>query len=156
MIEHVGTTDGHADRRPDYHEVRRQWVQEIFRILMPGGHMLLAGPNRGFPIDVAHGLEERILSGWLGVSVHKTWGSNFQWGYADFHLYLSEHSYSVMPLSIASYVHYSRVPGLLRSLVKSYVDRLPAYLLGTGFNPWTAALIRKNPSLLPSQTNKHG
>jgi SAM-dependent methyltransferase len=152
VIEHVGTTNGHSDRRPDFHEVRRQWTQEIFRTIAPGGHILLAGPNRSFPVDVAHGLDsrangvERAMSRWLGASVHKTWGENFLWGYPDFRRYLAGHPYSLTPLSVASYLHHSRVPRSLRFLVKAYVDYLPKSLLDTGFNPWTAALIQKLPS----------
>ncbi|MGR8930437.1 MAG: class I SAM-dependent methyltransferase [Gammaproteobacteria bacterium] len=151
VIEHVGTSDGHAARRADYHEIRKQWTQEIFRTISPGGHMLLAGPNRAFPIDVAHGLDsqssalERKLSEWAGASVHKTWGENFLWGYPDVHRYLAGQNYSLKPLSVASYLHHSRVPALVRPLVKAYVDYLPKYLLDTGFNPWTAVLVRKLP-----------
>jgi len=152
VIEHVGTVDGHADRSTNFHEIRRQWTQEIFRTIAPGGHMLLAGPNRAFPIDVAHGLDskahaiERTLSHWVGASVHKTWGDNFLWGYPDFHRYLSGHAYSLTPLSVANYLHHSRVPRSLRVLVKAYVDYLPQALLGTAFNPWTAVLVSKLPS----------
>lgn len=152
VIEHVGTTDGHADRRADYHAVRRQWTREIFRTLKPGGAMLLGGPNRGFPIDVAHEPDsrasgvERWLSARLGASVHKTWGEGFLWNYADVRRYLDGCGYGAQPVSVARYVLHSRVPGLLRPLVKAYVDHLPARLLGTGFNPWMAVLVRKTPS----------
>lgn len=149
VIEHVGTADGHADRRADYHELRRQWTREIFRTLAPGGHMLLGGPNRAFPIDVAHGLDsragaiERTLSRWAGASVHRTWGENFLWGYADIGRYLEGESYQMTPLSVAPYLHYSRVPGLFRGWVKAYVEHLPGCLLGTGWNPWMIALVKK-------------
>ena len=75
-IEHVGTTNGHADRRPDWHAVRQQWLREIFRVLSPGGRMLIGGPNRAFPIDVAHGPDnqaaswERWLARRLGLSAN--------------------------------------------------------------------------------------
>lgn len=149
VIEHVGTTDGHADRRADYHAVRQQWTLEIFRTLKPGGHMLLAGPNRSFPADVAHGLDsrssgfEKWLSAKVGASIHKPWGEYFLWNYSDFHRYMQGQKYALTPLSVANYVHHSRVPGLLRPMVKAYVDHLPRVLLGTGFNPWAAALIEK-------------
>jgi len=149
VIEHVGTTDGHADRRADYHAVRRQWTREIFRTIKPGGAMLLAGPNRGFPVDVAHGLDshasglERWLSARLSVSLHKTWGEGFLWNYADVDRYLGGNGYTVQALSVARYVLHSRVPVPLRPLVRAYVEHLPARLLGTGFNPWMAVLVRK-------------
>lgn len=157
VIEHVGTTDGHADRRADYHEVRRQWTMEIFRTLAPGAHMLLGGPNRAFPIDVAHGLDsranalERTLSRWAGASIHRTWGENFLWGYGDIERYLAGQSYQVTPLSVAPYLHYSRVPGLFRHMVRTYVERLPERLLGSGWNPWMMALIKKTTAVSDSR-----
>ncbi len=149
VIEHVGTTDGHADRRADFHAVRQQWTREIFRTLAPGGHMLLGGPNRAFPVDVAHGLDsrasamERRLSRWARASIHRTWGDNFLWGYEDIGRYLEGEAFEVTPLSVAPYLHYSRVPRLFRGLVKAYVEYLPVFLRGTGWNPWMAVLVRK-------------
>lgn len=149
VIEHVGTTDGHADRAVDYHERRAQWTREIFRVLAPGGQMLLAGPNRTFPIDVAHGLDsrasqwEKTVSRWLGASLHKTWGDNFLWGYADLQRYLAGLECSIQPVSVANYLHFSRVPASVRGLVRFYVRHLPQFLLGTWMNPWMAALVTK-------------
>ena len=148
-IEHVGTSDGNADRLPDYHARREQWVREIFRTIKVGGSMLLAGPNRGFPVDVAHGLDsqssawERWLSAKAGASIHKTWGPNFLWAYADVHRYLRGCDHTVQALSVRNYLHYSRVPALLRPMVRTYLNHRPSPLLGTGFNPWRAALVTR-------------
>jgi SAM-dependent methyltransferase len=149
VIEHVGTTDGHADRRPDWHEVRRQWVLENLRTLRSGGRMLLAGPNRGFPVDVAHGPDsraagwERGLSRLVGATVHRTWGDGFLWSFGDVRRYLAGTGCVLTPRSIDGFLEFSRVPGPVRGLVRAYVRRLPRWLLGTGFNPWVVALIRK-------------
>lgn len=149
VIEHVGTADGHSDRLPDYRKVRREWLQELFRVLRVGGCMLIGGPNRRFPVDVAHGPDarasklERMLSDIIGATIHRTWGENFLWSYSDFAEYLHGCNYRMTPLSVARYVHYSRVPSLLRPLVRLYVERMPEPLMGTGFNPWVAALVEK-------------
>ncbi len=149
VIEHVGTSDGHADRLPDYHAIRRAWVLEAMRTLRVGGCLLIGGPNRNFPVDVAHGLDsrasgpERLVSAWVGASVHKTWGASFLWGYADLRKYLAGMPCVIEPQSVANYVGFSRVPGLVRGLVEAYVEHLPKGLLGTGFNPWMMALVRK-------------
>jgi SAM-dependent methyltransferase len=149
VIEHVGTTDGHTDRLPNYHQIRKQWTREVFRTIKIGGHMLLGGPNRGFPIDVAHGQDsrasvvERGLSRLAGVSVHRTWGQHFLWGYRDVPTYLDGYSYELTPLSVKEYLYLSRVPKLVRPVVKAYLETLPAVLLGTWFNPWMAALVRR-------------
>lgn len=149
VIEHVGTTDGNADRAPGYHDKRKQWLRELFRVVRPGGAMLIGGPNRRFPVDVAHGLDsrassfERWLSAKAKVSIHKTWGENFLWAYPDLDRYLAGLSYSIEPQRLAGFLSCSRVPGVVRPLVQGYVDRLPAPLLGTAFNPWVMALVHK-------------
>jgi SAM-dependent methyltransferase len=149
VIEHVGTTNGHSDRRPDYHELRKAWLREVFRVIRPGGAMLIAGPNRNFPVDMAHDLDtrasagERWLSRKLGVSIHKTWGENFLWAYKDIASYLDGQDHHMKPLSIHGFLSCSRVPGVLRPLVQAYIRYLPPVLLGTGFNPWVMALVIK-------------
>ena len=149
VIEHVGTTDGFSDREPRYHQIREAWLRELFRVVRPGGAMLIGGPNKGFPIDVAHGPDTRashlelLLSKWAGATVHKTWGENFLWGYDDIHRYLRGCAYRMTAQSVSRYVHYSRVPSLVRPLVQGYVKHLPKALLATGFNPWMAALVER-------------
>jgi SAM-dependent methyltransferase len=148
-IEHVGTSDGHARRRPDCHALRTQWVREIWRTLRPGGTLLLGGPNRGFPVDVAHGLDadaagwERRLSRWAGASVHRTLGDYFLWSYSDLRRYLAGLDCTIEALPVRGLLGFSRVPAPLRPLVRLYAERLPGPLRATGFNPWMLALVRK-------------
>lgn len=149
VIEHIGTSDGHADRMTNYHELRKNWLREVYRVLKPGGKMLIGGPNRNFPIDTAHGPDskasrfELMLSRWAGATVHKTWGENFLWSYADFPDYLSNLAYKLEPLSVNDFVYFSRVPKPFRTLTQFYIKHLPKSLLGTGFNPWVMALVEK-------------
>ncbi len=149
VIEHVGTTNGHADRRHDYHEIRRRWTLELLRVVRKGGCLLLAGPNRCFPIDTAHGPDskamnwEKAFAARMGVTIHRPWGENFLWGYSDVRQYLAGGVVAVEPLSIESLINFSRVPRLGRALARLYVRWLPKSVLGTGFNPWVAALITK-------------
>lgn len=150
VIEHVGTMDGHATRRPDYAEIRRAWLAELFRVVKVGGHLLLGGPNRNFPVDTAHGLDaaasgaEHALSRLARVSVHRPWGPNFLWGYGDLRDYLGSLPYTLTPLSIDRLGSYSRIPWPFGALARGYVQALPAALLGTGFNPWMMALVRRD------------
>lgn len=150
VIEHVGTSDGHATRLPNYRAIRRHWLREVYRAVRPGGHLLIGGPNRRFPVDVAHGLDsaasrvETALSRMVGASVHNIFGDNFLWAYSDIAEYLDGLPYSMTPLNVGDYVGYSRVPRVVRGLVTQYVKRMPRRLLGTGFNPWVMALIRKH------------
>lgn len=150
VIEHVGTSNGHSDRLPNYHEIRKDWLREVFRIVKPGGRMLIGGPNRNFPIDTAHGPDTRCsafeqrLTDKVGATVHKTWGENFLWGYSDIHQYLEGLPYSMEGQSVEGLVHFSRVPGPFRKLAELYVKHLPKSLLATGFNPWMMALVEKH------------
>jgi SAM-dependent methyltransferase len=156
-IEHVGTFDGHATRRADYHECRRQWLREVFRTVRPGGHMLLGGPNRHFPLDFSHGLDsqssaaERRLSQISGVSVHRTWGEYFLWGYEDIPRYLEGLSFEVEARSVQGLLKFGRVPRPLRSLAALYVHALPRAALSSGLNPWMMALVHKDPQVKPRE-----
>lgn len=149
VIEHIGTSNGHSDRLENYHEYRRAWLREVYRVIKPGGHMLIGGPNRNFPIDTAHGLDSRAsdlekrLSDWVGASVHKTWGENFLWSYKDFPDYLDGLPYQLEAQRVTGLVEYSRVPALFRGLTRFYVDHTPKLFLRSGFNPWVMALINK-------------
>ncbi len=148
-MEHVGTATGEADRRPDYHEIRRRWTREIFRTVRPGGHLLLAGPNRGFPIDVAHAWDSEAsraeiwLSKRLGATVHRTWGEGFLWSYGDVDRYLEGLDYRVRALRVNDLLQFGRVPAVLRSLARLYTRTIPPALLATGLNPWVLALVAK-------------
>ena len=152
VLEHVGTLDGHATRHPDYRQRRAAWLREIYRVVKPGGHLLMGGPNRNFPLDFSHGLDSRAsaLERWLsrvaGRSIHRTWGEYFLWGYPDVARYLEGCEHRMEALSIDGLLRFGRVPGPLRSLAGLYIRHLPRGLRASGFNPWVMALIRKAAS----------
>ena len=152
VIEHVGTLDGHATRRSDYHDYRRQWLREIFRTVRPGGHMLIGGPNRRFPLDFSHGLDsqasplERALSRLVRVTVHRTWGEYFLWSYDDISKYLAGLSFRIEALSIHGLLKFGRVPRRVRPFAALYIEKLPRWALTSALNPWVMALVRKEPT----------
>jgi SAM-dependent methyltransferase len=149
VIEHVGTSDGDTTRLSDYDDIRRRWVAELLRVVRPGGSLLLAGPNKNFPIDVAHGPDSQAsgLEKWLArkvkLTLHKPFGPNFLWGYDDVERYVAGASTSIEALSIDNFIYFGRVPKPVKALAETYVRRLPSALLKTGFNPWVAALVTK-------------
>jgi SAM-dependent methyltransferase len=150
VIEHVGTVDGNATRRTDYEAIRRQWIAELLRVVRVGGHLLLGGPNRNFPVDTAHaldraagGLEHRI-SRLAGISIHRPWGANFLWSYGDLRRYVNGLPCTIIPQSVDGLANYSRVPWPFAAVARAYVRHLPSVLLGTPCNPWTMALVRRD------------
>lgn len=149
VIEHVGTEDGHAHRSRNYHEIRRQWVHELMRVVRTEGHLLIGGPNRNFPVDFAHGPDSRAssisktLSHRLGFTVHAPWGENFLWGYSDLRRYLAGLNCEVFPQRIDGLIGFSRVPAPFRTLANGYIKFLPGFFLGSGLNPWMMALVKK-------------
>jgi SAM-dependent methyltransferase len=149
VIEHIGTSDANCVLRSDYREVRKAWIGEVFRTVRPGGHLLIGCPNRTFPVDVAHGWNpqarqwEEWLSARAGAMVHKPWGEHFLASYQDVRDAVRDLPCTLTPMSVAGLLNYSRVPTLLRPLVRTYVERMPKRLLGTGFNPWTMALVQR-------------
>jgi len=149
VIEHVGTSDGNATRRPDYHEMRRQWVGELYRVTRKGGYLLLAGPNRQFPVDASHGPDsrawglEKAIARRLGLTVHRPWGENFLWSYGDLKTYLGDRHYSLEGCSVNNLLSFGRAPKVLRGLVQAYTKALPQWALATGLNPWMIGLVQR-------------
>lgn len=149
VIEHIGTVDGHATRRVDYRERRRQWLREVARVVRPGGHVLIGGPNRACPFDFSHGLDaesswwERQLSACVGVTVHRTWGDYFLWSYADIPRYLEGLRFEVRAVGLDGLLQFGRLPAALRPLATWYLRHLPSALRSTGLNPWLMALVTK-------------
>lgn len=148
-MEHVGTTDGHADRRPDYRALRSAWARELLRLVRPGGHLLLAGPNRNFPIDLAHGgdsragASERWLSARVGATVHRVIGEHFLWSHGDVRRALAGERFRMTALNVAELLRFSRVPAALRPIARAWTHALPGPLRATGLNPWVVALIER-------------
>ncbi len=149
VIEHVGTTDGHANREANYHDIRQRWLAELMRVTAVGGHLLVGGPNKNFPVDFAHGPDSRAsflvkkLSKYLGFTVHSPWGDNFLWGYGDLRRYLNDFDCDIVPCRIDGLVSFSRVPAIFRKLADSYIKYLPGVGLGSGLNPWMMGLVKK-------------
>jgi SAM-dependent methyltransferase len=55
VIEHVGTTDGHASLSLNYMHERRLFAESLAVLTKRGGYVLICCPNRLFPFDFQHG-----------------------------------------------------------------------------------------------------
>jgi hypothetical protein len=59
------------------------------------------------------------------VTVHRTWGDYFLWGYGDIPKYLEGLSFRMNALSIHRLLKFRRVPRPLRAVAAMYVEKLP-------------------------------
>jgi len=152
VVEHVGTVNGHMTLAPDYREQRARFAAELERVTKPGGRVLIACPNKRFPIDIQHGPNDGLTQPPLrtkifertGMNVHPTWGRYHLASYADLHTWFGPNR--VRPLPLSGYFGFSALDRsgpltTLRRAAQAYVDKLPARLRGTGLNPYVLAEV---------------
>jgi len=156
VIEHIGTSDGHADLLENYWDVRQSYANEMWRVTKPGGRILIACPNKSFPIDIQHGVEaghngiRSTIFIKTGINIHRTWGKHQLLSYGEMKklFQLAGKPHSFQPLSLKGYFGFGRFKsGFLRPLTNLcawYVNHLPRFLRGTFFNPYMLVQIRKD------------
>lgn len=152
VIEHVGTTTGHLTLAPDYRDTRQRFVDEMVRVTRPGGRVLVAAPNKSFPIDLQHGpndpatyapMRTRIFER-FGVNVHPVHGAYHLVTYRDLRTWARGRP--VRPLPLAGYFGFSAldrpgVPAPVGPVAKAWVERMPSWLRASPFNPYVLAEI---------------
>lgn len=152
VIEHVGTTTGHLTLAPDYRRARQRFVDEMVRVTRPGGRVLVAAPNKSFPIDLQHGPNDpatyarrrtRIFQRY-GVNLHPVLGPYHLVTYRDLRTWAGGRPVRALPL--AGYFEFSALnrPGLpaaLKTAARAWVERMPASLRRSPLNPYVLAEI---------------
>src|SRR2546425_254536 len=158
VIEHVGTAIGHCTLRPDFQVQRQRYVDEIIRVTKPGGRVIIACPNKAFPVDIQHGPSDAAGPGHpirsslferTGINLHKTWGTHHLLSYGEVKRLFCDggRAQEFQPLSLAGYFGFGRFKrGFLRPfgvLAEIYVRHLPRRLRASFMNPYVLVQIRK-------------
>lgn len=155
VIEHIGTVIGHCTLRPDYWEKRIAYARELMRVTNPGGRIIIACPNKTFPIDVQHGPTDALspkvpirsmICGKTGLNVHKVWGTNHLLSYSETRrLFQPCRSFRALPLK--GYFGFGKFQkGLLKpfaAAAKWYVNSLPRALRASPLNPYLLVEVGK-------------
>ncbi len=160
-IEHIGTLTGHNTLAADYLARRDAFAAELLRITKPGGRLLVSCPNKSFPVDIHHQpTDEAAEHGGKNrrQAIFARTGLNWHWPFGRYHLlsyreikdlFCRVHgARAIRPISAKSYFAYKRTGTLpilkgIDSLIRGYIEQLPAPLRGTFLNPFLIVEIRR-------------
>jgi SAM-dependent methyltransferase len=146
VLEHIGTLGDTTQVTPDYQEQRLAAMRSLLRVVKPGGHLLLSGVSRHFPLDFFHLQESH------GVRAHSPW-EPFSLACQDY-ARLAEATglaESTEPLKLRgffSWTHLRHRP-LTRPLlpvVDWALGALPAGFYGSALSFFTVVLVRRGPA----------
>lgn len=157
VVEHIGTTSGHCALARDYEEQRKQYAKELVRVTKPEGRILIACPNKGFPVDIQHGPGDMVepagrirafIFRRTGMNLHRTWGRYHLPSYGDIKkLFKGAGAQEFSPLPLKGYFEFGRFnSGFLRpfgKLAEFWVYNLPPAVRATFLNPYVMLQIRK-------------
>lgn len=158
VVEHVGTLTGHSTLGSDYRTARRRFARELLRVTRPGGRILVACPNKHFPVDAQHPPgDELSRAPWrtrfydrTHLNLHRTWGAYHLPSYREVHDLFLTHggARSLRALPLRNYFGFNTVMshGFLAKFLRpaqAYLDHLPAPLRRTPLNPYVLAEVLK-------------
>ncbi|MFH1314528.1 MAG: methyltransferase domain-containing protein [Candidatus Eisenbacteria bacterium] len=161
VIEHIGSVSGYSTLCDNYTEIRQNYADELLRVTKPGGRILIACPNKHFPIDIQHGPHDDLSAETLigkvrakiytrtGANIHPTWGKNHLLSYSEVRdLFCTKGgARGLEAMHLRGYFGFSKFERKsLRPLLhvaKFYIENLPGFLRKTGLNPYMLARITK-------------
>jgi SAM-dependent methyltransferase len=158
VIEHIGTLNGHCTLSESYVNDRLRYAEEIVRVTKAHGTIVIAAPNKSFPVDIQHGPTDALspkaplrsfVCDKTGLNVHKTWGDYHLPSYSEVRKLFLSHagatSWEALPLK--GYFGFGRFKrGFLRPfsyLAEAYVQHLPKSFLSSCLNPYVLVKITK-------------
>lgn len=161
-IEHIGTVLGHCTLDSDYELARKRFANEMLRVTKSGGRILVACPNKSFPLDIQHGVRDDLtpnsagnrmrsyIFDRTGVNIHPAWGRYHLLSYSECKKLFQNTGNlgSFRPLSLKGYFGFGKFKaGFLKpfaNLANIYVNNLPQRLWPTFFNPYMIVEIIKD------------
>ncbi|MHB8160067.1 MAG: methyltransferase domain-containing protein [Thermoleophilia bacterium] len=161
VIEHIGTLDGDCTLADDYQAARRFYADELLRVTRPGGRILIACPNKRFPIDPQHKTSDRFspdtpgfrLRNFLferaGLNLHRTWGKYHLLSYNEVEkLFIKPGGGLAMEaLPIKGYFGFTMFKsGFLKPfgrLAQVWINDMPAFMKSSCLNPYVMVQVRK-------------
>lgn len=155
VIEHVGAVGSSAELYGDYKEQRVRFLKEALRVLKADGRLIIACPNRTFPVDFQHNISRTRLFSRLavktGISFHSPFDP-FLLSYKDI-----KKTAAALPVAGVSNLPVNNYLGLtfrnspmlkpLKAIFKAYlgaIDRLPGQLSATFINPYMICVLHKD------------
>jgi SAM-dependent methyltransferase len=163
VIEHIGTRTGHCTLARDYRDTRQQYANEILRVVKPQGRVIIACPNKSFPIDIQHDPGDELCSPneirkWIysktGINIHRVWGKYHLLSHNEMRMLFGQ-GYRLAEfktLALKGYFGFGRFQkGFLRPfarLASLYVECLPRTLRSSPFNPYVLVEMRKSDNSL--------
>ncbi len=160
VIEHIGTIVGDCTLAPGYRQAHRRYARDLLRVTRPGGRILIARPNKNFPLDPQHAVSDQASRGGAmmrmreqifsktGINIHCPFGAYHLLSYREIEkLFQEAGAASVRPLSIKGYFALSMFDsGLLRPLAlpaRLYIEHLPRRLWRSFLNPYVMLEVKK-------------
>ena len=161
VIEHIGTVSGHLALAPDYREKRLRYASELLRVTRPGGQVLIACPNKRFPVDIQHGALDGVLEPTPSrrlrefvfrktkLNFHPVLGENHLLSYGEVReMFAATGKLKTFePLSLKGYFGFAAFNRgyfrVIKKLVDLYATGLPAPLRGSFLNPYMLVRITR-------------
>jgi SAM-dependent methyltransferase len=154
VIEHIGAVGATAELNGNYKAMRTKFLSEAFRILNSQGTLIVACPNRTFPIDFQHNISKLGILKKMGVkaglSIHSPF-NRFLLSYSDIRKYVErvKPTARIKPLPIHSYLGltFRNSPflsplALMANAYLALLDHLPAFIRSSFMNPYMICAIR--------------